>query len=170
MAGTLVCIQSSSRPIFPIFDHQHSDSLHVKFVTRLEYISSTYFWHFLLQNSIPHSNKNLPTKSLKRELPALCQPNRMMNSVPSSAGIAVLSESLLTRRLPEFKFWHSATRATAIAFLCTWFTFFDVPYKPRPASFSNRFSVYYPILVLYFCILFVITMKRQIQHMIKYKV
>jgi len=60
------------------------------------------------------------------------------------------------RRLPEFKFWHSATRATTIAFVCTWFSFFDVP-------------VYYPILVLYFCILFVITMKRQIQHMIKYK-
>jgi hypothetical protein len=31
-------------------------------------------------------------------------------------------------------------------------------------------SVYYPILVLYFCILFVLTMKRQIQHMIKYNV
>src|SRR5579862_9978384 len=28
------------------------------------------------------------------------------------------------KRLPEFKFWHSATRATAIAFVCTWFPFF----------------------------------------------
>jgi len=37
-------------------------------------------------------------------------------------------------------------------------------------SYLTCFSVYYPILVLYFCILFVITMKRQIQHMIKYKV
>ena len=25
------------------------------------------------------------------------------------------------RRLPEFKFWHSATRAIAISFACTWF-------------------------------------------------
>jgi hypothetical protein len=45
-----------------------------------------------------------------------------------------------------------------------------VPYSIQTSGFSNYFSVYYPILVLYFCILFVITMKRQIQHMIKYKV
>lgn len=38
--------------------------------------------------------------------------------------------SPLITRLPEFKFWHSATRATAIAFVCTWFSFFDVPYTP----------------------------------------
>ena len=76
---------------------------------------------------------------------------------------------MLTVRLPEFKFWHSATRATTIAFICTWFSFFDVPYCPYSTA-TDFISVYYPILVLYFCILFVITMKRQIQHMIKYKV
>ena len=48
------------------------------------------------------------------------------------------------RRLPEFKFWHQATRATAIAFVCTWFRIFDVP-------------VFWPVLVMYFIILFSLT-------------
>ncbi|KAI4268854.1 MAG: hypothetical protein LQ337_007605 [Flavoplaca oasis] len=60
------------------------------------------------------------------------------------------------RRLPEFKFWHSATRAIAISFVCTWFTIFNVP-------------VFWPVLVVYFLILFSLTMRRQIQHMIKYR-
>ncbi|KXS20895.1 retrieval of early ER protein Rer1 [Gonapodya prolifera JEL478] len=60
------------------------------------------------------------------------------------------------RRLPEFKFWLSSTRAIIIAFFCTFFTVFDVP-------------VFWPILVLYFLILFSITMRRQIRHMIKYR-
>jgi len=60
------------------------------------------------------------------------------------------------RRLPEFKFWHSATRAIAIGFVCTWFTIFDVP-------------VFWPVLVIYWLILFALTMRRQIQHMIKYR-
>jgi len=60
------------------------------------------------------------------------------------------------RRLPEFKFWHSATRAISIGFFCTWFEIFNVP-------------VFWPVLVIYFCILFTLTMRRQIQHMIKYR-
>ncbi|KAI4159403.1 MAG: hypothetical protein L6R39_000381 [Caloplaca ligustica] len=60
------------------------------------------------------------------------------------------------RRLPEFKFWHSATRAIAISFFCTWFGIFNVP-------------VFWPVLVVYFLILFSLTMRRQIQHMIKYR-
>ncbi|KAG0016451.1 retention in endoplasmic reticulum protein 1 [Podila clonocystis] len=60
------------------------------------------------------------------------------------------------RRLPEFKFWYSATRSIVIAFFCTLFRIFDIP-------------VFWPILLLYFCILFTITMKRQIRHMIKYR-
>ena len=54
------------------------------------------------------------------------------------------------RRLPEFKFWYSATKATAIAFLCSFFEFFNIP-------------VFWPILVMYFITLFCITMKRQIK-------
>lgn len=60
------------------------------------------------------------------------------------------------RRLPEWQFWLSATRATLIALFCTFSEAFDVP-------------VYWPILVMYFFVLFVLTMRRQIQHMIKYK-
>ncbi|ETS83475.1 Protein RER1 [Pestalotiopsis fici W106-1] len=60
------------------------------------------------------------------------------------------------RRLPEFKFWHAATRAVAIGFVCSWFEVFNVP-------------VFWPVLVMYWIILFVLTMRKQIQHMIKYK-
>jgi len=60
------------------------------------------------------------------------------------------------RRLPEFKFWWWATRATFFAFSCTCFEVFNVP-------------VFWPILVMYFIMLFVITMKRQLRHMIKHK-
>lgn len=60
------------------------------------------------------------------------------------------------RRLPEFKFWHSCTRSVLTAIGMTFFSIFDVP-------------VFWPILLLYFIVLFVITMKRQIRHMIKYK-
>lgn len=45
----------------------------------------------------------------------------------------------------------SATRATVIATLCTFSEVFDVP-------------VYWPILVMYFFVLFVLTMRRQIQY------
>ncbi len=48
------------------------------------------------------------------------------------------------RRLPEFKFWHSATRAITIAFVCSWFSIFDVP-------------VFWPVLVMYWFMLFILT-------------
>ncbi|KAF0036445.1 hypothetical protein F2P81_011757 [Scophthalmus maximus] len=54
------------------------------------------------------------------------------------------------RRLPEFKFWHSATKGIVIAMICTFFDAFNVP-------------VFWPILVMYFIMLFCITMKRQIK-------
>jgi hypothetical protein len=60
------------------------------------------------------------------------------------------------RRLPEFKFWHSSVRSVFIAIFLTFFDAVNVP-------------VFWPILLLYFIILFVITMKRQIKHMIKYR-
>ncbi|KAF8583822.1 retrieval of early ER protein Rer1 [Ramaria rubella] len=60
------------------------------------------------------------------------------------------------RRLPEWNFWLATTRATLIALFCTGFEVFDVP-------------VYWPILVIYFLALFAMTMRRQIQHMVKYK-
>ncbi|KAK3754509.1 hypothetical protein QZH41_019348 [Actinostola sp. cb2023] len=60
------------------------------------------------------------------------------------------------RRLPEFKFWYGATRGIIIALICTFFEFLNIP-------------VFWPILVMYFFILFTLTMKRQIKHMIKYR-
>ena len=48
------------------------------------------------------------------------------------------------RRLPEFKFWHSATRAIVIGFLCSWFEIFNLP-------------VFWPVLVVYWLILFSLT-------------
>ena len=50
------------------------------------------------------------------------------------------------RRLPEFKFWYWATRAVTIAFMCSWFAVFDVP-------------VFWPVLVMYWFILFFLTSK-----------
>lgn len=55
------------------------------------------------------------------------------------------------RRLPEFKFWISATQAILISLGATMFRMFDIP-------------VFWPILVLYFITLFVITMRRQIEY------
>ncbi|KAK1298492.1 Protein RER1B [Acorus calamus] len=60
------------------------------------------------------------------------------------------------RRLPEFKFWYAITKAFCVAFVMTFFSVFDVP-------------VFWPILLCYWIVLFVLTMKRQILHMIKYK-
>lgn len=50
------------------------------------------------------------------------------------------------RRLPEFKFWESATRTILIAFFCSWFEIFNVP-------------VFWPVLVMYWFILFFLTSK-----------
>ncbi|KAG0462978.1 hypothetical protein HPP92_021454 [Vanilla planifolia] len=60
------------------------------------------------------------------------------------------------RRLPEFKFWYAITKAFCVAFIMTFFSIFDVP-------------VFWPILLFYWVVLFALTMKRQILHMIKYK-
>lgn len=48
------------------------------------------------------------------------------------------------RRLPEFKFWYSTTKAIAIGFLCSWFEVFNLP-------------VFWPVLVVYWLILFGLT-------------
>lgn len=60
------------------------------------------------------------------------------------------------RRLPEFKFWYTTYKSIVISILCTFFEIFDIP-------------VFWPILVMYFITLFVVTMKRQIRHMIKHR-
>ncbi len=51
---------------------------------------------------------------------------------------------------------YAATRAFLIALLCTFFEVLNIP-------------VFWPILLVYFIVLFAITMKKQILHMIKHK-
>jgi uncharacterized membrane protein YgcG len=58
--------------------------------------------------------------------------------------------------VPEFAAWFAASRAVLIAFALTFFKAFDVP-------------VFWPILLLYFCVLFALTMRERIAHMIKYR-
>ena len=60
------------------------------------------------------------------------------------------------RRLPEFKCWYRSVKSFCIAFCMTFFSVFDVP-------------VFWPILLMYWCMLFFMTMKQQIKHMIKHK-
>lgn len=52
------------------------------------------------------------------------------------------------RRLPEFKFWYSATKAITIGFVCSFFSIFDLP-------------VFWPVLVMYWIILFALTSELQ---------
>ena len=61
-----------------------------------------------------------------------------------------------SRRVPEFKFWYSSMKATTVAFFMTFFRAFDVP-------------VFWPILLIYFCALFFLTMKKQVAHMVKHR-
>jgi len=60
------------------------------------------------------------------------------------------------RRLPEFKFWMACTRGVVMSLFMTFFSVFDIP-------------VFWPILLMYFGVLFFMTMKRQILHMWKHK-
>ncbi|XP_061044939.1 LOW QUALITY PROTEIN: protein RER1-like [Eubalaena glacialis] len=60
------------------------------------------------------------------------------------------------RSFPEFRSWHAVTKGILVAMVCTFFEAFNV-------------RVFWPILVMYFIMLFIITMKRQIKHMIEYR-
>lgn len=55
-----------------------------------------------------------------------------------------------------YAFRYAITKAFIISFLMTFFSMFDVP-------------VFWPILLCYWFVLFTLTMKRQIMHMIKYR-
>ncbi|KNC52287.1 Rer1 domain-containing protein [Thecamonas trahens ATCC 50062] len=59
------------------------------------------------------------------------------------------------RKLPEFAFWYSATRATLAALFSTFFAIFDVP-------------VYWPVLLMYFVVLTAVTFRKQYEHMRKH--
>lgn len=90
----------------------------------------------------------------------LSNDSTLTNDTPSSAVFLPTSADdefrPFVRRLPEFRFWYNATWATTMALLGTIFSVFDVP-------------VFWPILLFYFVLLTVLTLRRQIEHMIKYK-
>ena len=60
------------------------------------------------------------------------------------------------RKMPEFKVWKSAIEALLMALTATLFSIFDIP-------------VFWPILLIYFILLFVLTAKKQIMHMWRHK-
>ena len=59
------------------------------------------------------------------------------------------------RKVKEYTLWSTITFTLFIAILATFFKIFDIP-------------VYWPVLLLYFIVIFCFVMKRQIRHMIKY--
>ena len=58
--------------------------------------------------------------------------------------------------MPEFKFWLTSVKGCLVSIVFSFFPMFDIP-------------VFWPILLLYFIVLFFFTMKRQILHMYKYR-
>eukprot|EP00825_Cyclidium_porcatum_P051337 TRINITY_DN9412_c0_g1_i2.p2 TRINITY_DN9412_c0_g1~~TRINITY_DN9412_c0_g1_i2.p2 ORF type:complete len:139 (+),score=23.95 TRINITY_DN9412_c0_g1_i2:100-516(+) len=61
----------------------------------------------------------------------------------------------LIRSMGEFKFWQNATLASLGSIVCSYSQLFDLP-------------VFWPFLLAYFIMLFILTIKRQIRHMFKY--
>ena len=59
------------------------------------------------------------------------------------------------RKVKEYTFWSRVSLTLFISIICTFFKGFDIP-------------VFWPLLVVYFFLIFGLVMKRQIQHMIKY--
>jgi len=62
----------------------------------------------------------------------------------------------LIRSMNEFRFWQNCTLAAIISIFCTSSQLFDLP-------------VFWPFLLAYFIMLFVLTVKRQIKHMVKWR-
>uniref|UniRef100_A0A7S1PEA5 Protein RER1 n=1 Tax=Percolomonas cosmopolitus TaxID=63605 RepID=A0A7S1PEA5_9EUKA len=82
-------------------------------------------------------------------------PDEDQNAMAASSATDSGSFRVFVRRLPEFKFWYYLTRALLISTLLTLFRIFDIP-------------VFWPILLMYFIVLFVFTMRKQIMHMYKH--
>merc|ERR1719265_1236911 len=60
-----------------------------------------------------------------------------------------------SRKLPEFKFWRNASQAVLGSLFMTCFSIFDLP-------------VFWPILLAYFILLLILTMKDRVKHMVKF--
>ena len=61
-----------------------------------------------------------------------------------------------SRKVNEMRFWQSSVAAVCAAFAATFFELFNVP-------------VFWPILLVYFATLLVVTLRKQIAHMIKHR-
>ena len=59
------------------------------------------------------------------------------------------------RKVKEYTFWSILTGTLFVSIILTYFKAFDIP-------------VFWPLLLVYFFLIFYLVMKRQIQHMIKY--
>ena len=59
------------------------------------------------------------------------------------------------RKVKEFTFWNRVSITLIVSIFLTFFKGFDIP-------------VFWPLLLVYFFLIFGLVMKRQIQHMIKY--
>ena len=59
------------------------------------------------------------------------------------------------RKLKEFQFWRIMFWTLLVSIFMTFFDVFDIP-------------VFWPLLLVYFILIFFLTMRRQINHMIKY--
>ncbi|CAG9326196.1 unnamed protein product [Blepharisma stoltei] len=59
------------------------------------------------------------------------------------------------RKLGEFSFWKNTLIGTLISIICTFIE-------------ALNFEIFWPVLVIYFLVLFVATMRRQIAHMYKH--
>lgn len=108
----------------------------------------------LAEQDVEEGEPGLPTNSGKRNGGGL------MSGVLGGGGSNGTSNDEefrpFIRRLPEFKFWLNATQAILISIVCTMFTVFDIP-------------VFWPVLVIYWLMLTALTMRKQIQHMVKYR-
>jgi hypothetical protein len=60
------------------------------------------------------------------------------------------------RKIKEYTFWSQITITLFVAIIMTYFQAFEIP-------------VFWPLLLVYFFLIFFLVMKRQIQHMIKYR-
>nr|QSE03619.1 retrieval of early ER protein Rer1 [Metchnikovella dogieli] len=60
------------------------------------------------------------------------------------------------RKLPELAFWKGSTIAVLVSLATLLFSFFDIP-------------VFWPVLVIYFCVLTFLMLRKQIEHMIRHK-
>ncbi|CAI5931246.1 unnamed protein product [Closterium sp. NIES-64] len=154
---------SPLRPTFPFLYSSCSPSL----PTVLPLLTSPHNQPSL--PSLPSSPTPPSPPSLSSQIPSLLHNNPHPLFHPPFSRYAMTKAFLVAFTMTFFPifdvpvfwpillmYWYAMTKAFLVAFTMTFFPIFDVP-------------VFWPILLMYWFTLFVLTMKRQIRHMIKYK-